>query len=103
KIGRGIKEMAKELDLPMIHLTQIPKSKLSTDAPTIDDARDSGSITEAADFVFGLWQDENINDLQKQYKFINLTITKNRKGQLGSVILQMNLRNLRVVELSNEE
>jgi hypothetical protein len=77
KIARGSKDLAKYLNIPVIVLSQI--NRQGEDGNTevsLSMGRGSGAIEEAADFMFGLWK--NNEDLICK-------ILKNRKGSAGSM------------------
>ena len=83
KAARGIKDLAKYLNVPVIVLSQTSrKGGEGQTEITLDMGRGSGAIEEAGDFVFGLWKDED--------KLI-CKILKNRKGPPGSAwVLDLN-------------
>lgn len=92
-VTRKLKELAKELDVPVVILSQLNrhlKEEEGIDAkkPRISDLRDSGTIEEDSDLVilvhrpeyYHIYQDERGNDLQD---VIQLIVAKNRMGALG--------------------
>lgn len=89
RLARGIKGLAKEINLPVILLTQVSRKGGSGETEiTLDMGRDSGAIEEAADFVIGLFQSEKGNPLfeasDPEYDLI-AKILKNRKGPKNSM------------------
>jgi len=95
RVARGIKDLAKELDVPVIFLSQVTKQYTEYDELQINSARDSGSVDEASDFVLALWKEkrEEQNDIPQM-----LGILKNRKGGLGKIKIEMSKRSLKIIE-----
>jgi replicative DNA helicase len=96
RIARGIKDLAKKLDCPIIYLSQVTKKYSEFDELEINSARDSGSVDEASDFVLALWKDKPIEG-EKEIT-LNLGILKNRKGGLGKIKVSMDKRSLKIIE-----
>jgi KaiC/GvpD/RAD55 family RecA-like ATPase len=94
RVARGLKETAKQLDVPIIFLSQVTKQFQPTTELELGAARDSGSIDEAADFVVGLWRDAGGVETDDDVP-MKCAILKNRKGGLGSMSITMNKRSLR--------
>jgi hypothetical protein len=89
RLARGVKSLAKEINLPIILLTQSSRKGGSGQTEvTLDMGRDSGAIEEAADFVIGLFQSEKNNSPLEtedpEYDLI-AKILKNRKGTVNSM------------------
>lgn len=93
EISRGIKALARELDVPIIALSQlsrdIEKRKAADRAPMLSDIRESGAIEQDADVVIFIQrEDRNGNDHSKDelpVVLTNLAILKHRNGALGNV------------------
>jgi replicative DNA helicase len=76
KVAIGTKDLAKELDIPLVVLAQLSRRGESGKTEvSMDMARGSGAIEEAADFLLGQWQDNGL---------LVSKILKNRKGPAGS-------------------
>ena len=79
-IATGTKSLAKELNLPVIMLSQVNrKGGTGEQRIQIDHGRGSGAIEEGADFILGMWQ-QKINDKTE----VICSILKNRKGKKGT-------------------
>ena len=89
EISRGIKGMAKELDVPVLVLSQLNRaSEKENRQPRISDLRESGSIEQDADVVFLLATKQNSEDnptVPQAARERDLIIAKQRNGPTGSV------------------
>lgn len=86
-IARETKETAKELNIPVVVLSQVSrKGGDGEEEISLDMGRGSGAIEEGADFVLGLWQHERMDSLGNKLGEYDLIcrILKNRKGSKGS-------------------
>ena len=89
KISRSLKILAKELDCPVVALSQLSRSpELSKDhRPILSDLRESGSIEQDADIVMFLYRDEYYHDDSEKKNIGEVIIAKNRHGETGNVEL----------------
>ncbi|VEU80222.1 replicative DNA helicase [Haploplasma axanthum] len=86
KISRSLKQMARELKIPVLALSQLSRAVETRDdkRPVLADLRESGSIEQDADIVLFLFrQDYYERDPEKKTGDVDLGIAKNRQGQSG--------------------
>jgi replicative DNA helicase len=96
EISRGLKALAKELNIPVIALAQLSREaeKRSNKLPALSDLRDSGAIEQDADMVmflfrpayYGITEDAMGNHIPKH--LTKVIIAKYREGDLGEVDLR---------------
>ncbi len=84
-ISRSLKVMAKELDVPIIALSQLSRaSETRTDKrPMLSDIRESGSIEQDADMVIFLYRDEYYHEDSPDKNLAEVIIAKHRAGKTG--------------------
>ena len=89
-ISRMMKIMAKDLNVPVICLSQLSRANeaRTNKRPTLSDLRDSGAIEQDADIVMGLYRDDYYNPYSEAHNIAELIILKNRRGETGTIELQ---------------
>lgn len=88
-ITRGLKSLAKELDVVIILLSQLSRSveQRADKRPILSDLRDSGEIEQDVDSCLLLYRDEYYNSDTENKNMLEIIIRKQRQGKLGTVDL----------------
>ena len=90
EISRALKIMAKELNVPVICLSQLSRATESRQdkRPILSDLRESGAIEQDADEVLFLYRDDYYNPNSEEKNIAECIVSKNRHGETGTVKLQ---------------
>ena len=89
EISRGLKGVARELNVPLIALSQLSRSveSRSPQIPQLADLRESGSIEQDADIVAFLYREDYYNPESDRKNILDVLIKKHRNGPVGGVEL----------------
>lgn len=90
EISRMMKVMAKELEVPIICLSQLNREVekvKGNNRPMLSHLRESGSIEQDADIVMGLYRDDYYNEESDIPNIAECIVLKNRRGETGTVEL----------------
>ncbi len=88
EISRSLKGLAKELDVPVLALSQLSRNVESRGGrPRLSDLRDSGSIEQDADVVMFIHREDKYKDESEKTNIVELLIEKHRNGPVGKVEL----------------
>jgi replicative DNA helicase len=104
EISRGLKGIARELNVPLLALSQLSRSveNRSPQIPQLSDLRESGSIEQDADVVAFIYREEYYNPESDRKNVTDIFIKKHRNGPTGAVELFFDREKQRFRSLDNK-
>lgn len=104
EISRGLKLIARELNVPVVALSQLSRSVESRNPqiPQLADLRESGSIEQDADLVMFLYREDYYNPETDRQHITDLIIAKHRNGPTGRIELYFHPERLRFMSLEKK-
>ncbi len=89
EISRGLKQLARELDIPVIALSQLSRAVESRpdQVPKLSDLRESGSIEQDADVVMFLYREDRVKPDTPNKNIVDVIVSKHRNGPVGKISL----------------
>lgn len=104
EISRGLKLVARELNVPVIALSQLSRSveQRSPQIPQLSDLRESGSIEQDADIVAFIYREAYYNPDTDRENITDLILAKHRHGPTGRVELYFHPERLRFMSLDKK-
>ena len=105
QFSRGLKILARELDVPVIGISQLSRApeQRPDKRPILSDLRESGAIEQDADLVGFLYRDEYYNAESEEPGVAELIIAKHRNGPVGMVKLAFLAHYPKFADLAREE
>jgi len=102
-ISRGVKQMALELELPIIEVAQLNREadKRSNQRPQISDMRESGAIEQDADVITLLYRGDANGDKSAESGVAEVIVGKNRDGSVGVVKMIFEAQYTRFKDIPN--
>lgn len=104
EISRGLKLIARELNVPVIALSQLSRSveSRSPQIPQLADLRESGSIEQDADIVAFIYREDYYNPETDRQHITDLIIAKHRNGPTGRIELYFHPEKLKFISLDRD-
>ena len=104
EISRGLKQVARELNVPLIALSQLSRSVESRNPqiPQLSDLRESGSIEQDADIVAFLYREDYYNPESERQNILDVLIKKHRAGPVGGVALYFDRERQKISSLDTK-
>lgn len=91
EISRSLKNLARELDVPVLALSQLSRAVESRGGrPRLSDLRDSGSIEQDADVVMFIHREDKYKDESEKTNVAEILVEKHRNGETGKIELYFN-------------
>ena len=104
QLSRTVESIARELNVPVIALSQLSRTveSRSPQIPMLSDLRESGSIEQDADIVMFLYREDYYNPETERQNITDLILAKHRRGATGTVELYFDKARVRFMSLDNK-
>ena len=104
EISRSLKNLARELDVPVLALSQLSRAvEQRRGKPRLSDLRDSGSIEQDADVVMFIHRDDKMNETSDRPNIAEIMIEKHRNGPVGAIELYFDDKRTTFVTLEKSD
>jgi len=104
EISRWIKGLARELDVPIIALSQLSRTveQRPDKRPIMSDLRESGSIEQDADIIMMMYREEYYDEFTEKKWVTDILMRKNRNWPIGNIELMFNKNNQKFVAIDRQ-
>lgn len=104
EISRGLKEIARELNVPVLALSQLSRSveSRSPQIPMLSDLRESGSIEQDADVVAFIYREDYYNPDSDRPNIMDVIVAKHRNGPTGKIELYFDREQQKIKSLDTK-
>jgi len=94
EISRGLKQLARELNIPIIALSQLSRNvdQRPSHIPLLSDLRESGSLEQDSDIVMGIYREETYDKDTDRKGIAEVHVLKHRNGPLGIIPMRFDAR-----------
>ncbi|KKU81836.1 MAG: Replicative DNA helicase [Parcubacteria group bacterium GW2011_GWA2_47_8] len=101
EISRGLKGLARELNVPVLALSQLSRAveHRPTQVPRLADLRESGSIEQDADVVMFIYREDKVKEHSDRPNIADIIVAKHRNGPTGKIELYFDAENVRYTSL----
>ncbi|MDD2871469.1 MAG: replicative DNA helicase [Candidatus Gracilibacteria bacterium] len=101
EISRGLKSLARELNIPIIALSQLSRAveQRPDKRPVMSDLRESGAIEQDADMILMIYREEYYDEFTDKKGVTELFMRKNRSGPIGTIELMFNKDSQKFVDV----
>jgi len=104
EISRSLKALARELDLPVLALSQLSRAvEARGGKPRLSDLRDSGSLEQDADLVMFIHRDDKYNEDSNKPNVAEILIEKHRNGPTGKIELYFDPKTISFLTMEKSE
>lgn len=103
EVTMGLKELARDLDIPVVALAQVNRNveQRPDKRPSMGDLKDSGAIEQEADVITMLYRDEVYNQATQDAGIAELNVEKNRHGPTGRVTVTWAAESMRFEDIQS--
>ncbi|HWZ65966.1 MAG TPA: replicative DNA helicase [Patescibacteria group bacterium] len=104
EISRGLKLIARELNVPVLALSQLSRSVESRNPPhpQLSDLRESGSIEQDADIVMFIYREDYYKPETDRQRIVDIIISKHRSGPTGTVELYFQMERQKFLSIDKQ-
>lgn len=104
EISRSLKQLARELDVPVLALSQLSRAVESRGGrPRLSDLRDSGSIEQDADLVMFLHREDRYKEQAEKDNITEILIEKHRNGPVGMVQMYFDMKTTSFISIDKSQ